>query len=435
MSTNIRSLRNKVDLLHAEISRIIPQIIAVQETWLGSEVDDSSVSIPSYSVVRHDRSREGGGTAFYIHESLGYPTPVLNLDPDIECLCLDVHFGRSTIRLLNVYRTNQAQWLNKFRAILEIVCATKNNLFLMGDFNYDYLNPEESRGLRNLLTSFNQEQHVSAPTRYGNQRNSCLDLFISCKSNLNVVRDISVIPPYASDHCTVVAEVGRPAKQNAVLKTQWLYHGGDYAGLSSAIADSNWDFIEDPGLDVDGAAEQFCTQLDSLLRTYIPTRQFLLRPNDAPWMTPDIRRAQRQRDRVHMRAKTVNTPELWERYRAQRNLVNSMIKSAKRSSTDALIDQVNTMSQSKSDWWKLIKKCVSPSHNSIPTLVTKTGGDVTYHTDDYSKATVLNKLFTEVTKINEDNATFPQLTALTNARLDLIHVTLNDVKLSIHQLK
>ena len=152
-------------------------------------------------------------------------------------------------------------------------------------------------------------------------------------------------------------------------------------------------------------------------------------------MTPDIRRAQRQRDRVHLRAKTGNTPELWERYRTQRNLVNSMIKRAKRSSTEALINQVNSMTQSRSDWWKLIKKCVSPSYNSIPTLTTQTGNDKTYHTDDYSKATALNELFTDVTKIDDDNATFPQLTALTNARLDLIHVTLNDVKLSIHQLK
>ena len=220
--------------------------------------------------------------------------------------------------------------------------------------NYDFLNANESRGLRNLLNSFNLEQHVSEPTRYGSQRNSCLDLFISRKSNSYDVRTICVIPPFASDHCTVISVVGKPCKQHAVetacLKTQWLYHEGDYTGLSNAIENSNWNFIEDPELDVDGAAQQFCTQFDSLLRTYIPTRQFYLRPNDASWMTPVIRRAQRQRDRVHLRARTGNIPELWERYTTQRNLVISMIKRAKRSSTEALINQVNSMTQSRSDW-------------------------------------------------------------------------------------
>ena len=98
--------------------------------------------------------------------------------------------------------------------------------------------------------------------------------------DITQISTICVIPPFSSDHCTVISVVGKPCKQHAVLKTQWLYHEGDYTGLSNAIENSNWNFIEDPELDVDGAAQQFCTQFDSLLKTYIPTRQFYLRPND-----------------------------------------------------------------------------------------------------------------------------------------------------------
>ena len=131
------------------------------------------------------------------------------------------------------------------------------------------------------------------------------------------------------------------------MKTQWLYDIGNYDELSKVISELDWDFIDEPDNDVDDVAQEFCDKLNSLLKLYIPTRQFYLRPNDADWMTSDIRTNQRRRDRLHKQAKSKNTPAAWYAYRSQRNKVNSMIRSAKRSYTNKFFSEINDRSPSK----------------------------------------------------------------------------------------
>lgn len=48
---------------------LCPSFVSVVESWLGSEIDDSEVSIQGYNIVRLDRSRHGGGIVMYVHNS------------------------------------------------------------------------------------------------------------------------------------------------------------------------------------------------------------------------------------------------------------------------------------------------------------------------------------------------------------------------------
>ena len=67
----------------------------------------------------------------------------------------------------------------------------------------------------------------------------------------------------------------------------------------------------------------------SIVESFIPRKNVTVRPRDKPWMTNEIRRAIRRRDRLlkaHSRCKSNGS---WERYRVQRNLVVSLIRIAK----------------------------------------------------------------------------------------------------------
>ena len=430
MSTNIRSLRNKVDSLVAEISLRCPNVVAVQETWLCPMIPEQNVEVENFSMIRKDRGAAYGGVAFYIHSNLGWSIPDLNLDPDLELLCIDVHSGSKTTRICNVYRPDSnVEWYAKFRSDLELICRTNRDLFIVGDFNRDFLTVAESRPLRNLFHCMNLEQHIDQPTRFGagDTRNSCLDLFVSRRSNNSIVHNVMVAPPYNSDHCSVIVQVGKAETRTCTVKTEWVYREGDYASLSSAIDNADWSCIDNRDLDADGAAQSFCDTFDSLLTRHIPTKTYILRPRDKDWMTGNIRRRQRKRDRLHNKARLTDTPTAWVSYRKQRNLVNSLVRAAKRGNSYKLIERVNSMTHSTSDWWKIVKTCTSPGYQSIPTLVTKTGSDTEYHTDDKSRATVLNDLFTEVTCIDDDNVDFPDMASLTDSRLDIIQLSTRDV--------
>ena len=70
---NVRSLTTVSDtgprLQHIQdllLSRWRCDVFACTETHLDKNIDDSRINIPSYSVIRKDRTREGGGCAIYV---------------------------------------------------------------------------------------------------------------------------------------------------------------------------------------------------------------------------------------------------------------------------------------------------------------------------------------------------------------------------------
>ena len=72
MYFNCRSLLPKFDELAALCSTNMPDVVCLVETWLCSDILDTEISIPNYSIVRLDRNRHGGGVAMYIRNSLSY---------------------------------------------------------------------------------------------------------------------------------------------------------------------------------------------------------------------------------------------------------------------------------------------------------------------------------------------------------------------------
>jgi len=231
-----------------------------------------------------------------------------------------------------------------------------------------------------------------------------IDLFITRKSNTSSVTSISVLPPFASDHCTISVHVNRPRRVAAIRKQQWMYQQGDYDGLNNAIVNSDWSFIDQTSSSVDEIGRRFMDTLNQLFQRFIPVKQFILRPRDKPWMNPQIRRAMRKRNRCHHKAKIVNSMNAWNRFKTQRNLVNSLIRQAKRQSTQATFDTLNSSSHSRSDWWKLVKSCFGSSDSIIPALrTTDTHGRISYANNDVDKANVLNDYFVTVTHKDDEN--------------------------------
>ena len=74
---NIRSLRNKMDMLHARcrLERAFRDIciIALTETWLDGSISDNEVTLDGFTIIRSDRTVQsgktrGGGVCFYIND-------------------------------------------------------------------------------------------------------------------------------------------------------------------------------------------------------------------------------------------------------------------------------------------------------------------------------------------------------------------------------
>lgn len=89
MFSNIRSLLPKLDEVKLICLSSSCHIFCLAETWLSNDIPDSELSVPGYTLFRHDRNRHGGGVAIYI-SSLLTASLFIPTSPDIELLMIKI---------------------------------------------------------------------------------------------------------------------------------------------------------------------------------------------------------------------------------------------------------------------------------------------------------------------------------------------------------
>jgi hypothetical protein len=60
----------KLDELHIRVLNNNSAFVAVSETWIDNTIENSSIDIPGFEIIRKDRNREGGGVALYVRTDL-----------------------------------------------------------------------------------------------------------------------------------------------------------------------------------------------------------------------------------------------------------------------------------------------------------------------------------------------------------------------------
>lgn len=106
MNVNARSLVNKVDQFEALLLEIKPDIVAVTETWLYSDILDHEVTPPGYVIVRKDRETRGGGVALFFKKELRYS--VLPGNPSIEAVWCKVQLQKGCVFVGVIYQIGRA---------------------------------------------------------------------------------------------------------------------------------------------------------------------------------------------------------------------------------------------------------------------------------------------------------------------------------------
>jgi hypothetical protein len=201
--SNVCHLLNKIDDIDVCLRQFRPNIVCFTETWLNSNIPDSIISFPGYSVVRRDRcSGEGGGVAIYVTDNIQY-TRLKQIDSkEFEVLWISLR-PRQLPRPINILLVaviycppslckdseKSRQFVKYMISSVDMLTKKYPNagLFLVGDFNT--LRTDQFAKCLNLV------QVVDKPTRKAN----VLDLiFTNCRTKYNSPR---ILPPVgASDH-------------------------------------------------------------------------------------------------------------------------------------------------------------------------------------------------------------------------------------------
>lgn len=385
---NSRSILPKMDELHFLVmSPTPPTIIALTETWLDSSITASEVSLPGYRLIRRDRSRQGGGVAFYISDSV--VTKGTYHHPTAELLSVIVDSPVGQLLLAVVYRppgldSDLSELASAFHSLSLPNVA---HAVVVGDFNVDLSTPHSTAALDLLamIAGFGLHQTVQDHTRRAGRSSSLLDLVLCTDKAL--VSNISVDDPLgSSDHNSISVCLGFAKPK--VLKGRrqiWLYQRADFDAINVALESSLCPVESIPAWSVDWAWSTIKSQFLSVMERYIPHRVVPTRRAQPPWITKDVRRCLHKREKARQAAKARDTADHWRFFRRLRNRAVSVVRLAKREFFSSLSVRVSNLK----DFWKTYRS-LTCNINSLPSTISN---GVAMATTSTEKATMMNQFF------------------------------------------
>ena len=437
---NIRSLKhidkfgNRDKLLHIKCNLANQfKIITVSETWLTRGDSSNDFVLPGYQKpFRRDREAhigtEGyGGVLAWVSNAIACKRRADIEPPNSEAMWLEVRSQNKKFFLCVAYRapTNKHNFWDEMQTSVNMIKEiNKSKIIITGDLNADPGTPEGIK-MKQFVEANDFIVHIKESTRITENSQTILDQFIS---NIpNMVKSVSVFPPVSTnDHCTITMELNfRTPKALSYKRTMWDFKKANFDQFREALASCDWQECFTDVEDIDTATELWTTKLLTVAKEMIPNKEVTIRPNDKPWYTNILRQLCRKKDRLFKKAKQINSPESWEKYKRIRNQYFNEISDAKKlydsNKYQMLVDEKN----SSKKWWSLLKQ-VQKSNDVIETIpAIHTGGDIL--TDSKDKAEAFNVFFQKASMLDESNAILPDERILFQHGLEALNITLQDV--------
>ena len=169
MYFNCQSIVPKFDELVCLCLANKPSIVCLTETWLCSDILDSELHIPNYSIVRQDRNRHGGGVAIYVNNALSFKV-LLCGSSDLELIVISLQTGRHGNTCVGVFYRPPSSPSSIFDTLSNCLFSIDHIYFykflLLVDFNVNIANPDHPlcNKIEELMDSFVLTQVVTSPT-------------------------------------------------------------------------------------------------------------------------------------------------------------------------------------------------------------------------------------------------------------------------------
>ena len=202
------------------------------------------------------------------------------------------------------------------------------NIIIGGDFNLPGIdlepwqagctNKSQHEVLLDFLLDNSLSQLISQATRPTS--NNILDLLIT--SSPNLIEDIQAVPGI-SDHLVIIFDVDlKPHIPKKPCRKVYQFHKAEKISLKMKAKAVLSKFIKsDPTKnDINANWCAIISILNNPLNDYFPLRTTKSRYN-LPWITNEIKRSMRIRDRLFLRARKSNSNTEWSNFRKFRNSV------------------------------------------------------------------------------------------------------------------
>ena len=106
----------------------------------------------------------------------------------------------------------------------------------------------------------------------------------------------------------------------------WDYKQGDYERFRQQVSDTDWDTIINDDDTTNNVCINFTDKFLTIAKECIPLKTILVRHNDKPWISSELKKEIIKRDRLRQKFLRLKTLSTEQKYKSQRNKVNNIKK-------------------------------------------------------------------------------------------------------------
>ena len=183
-------------------------------------------------------------------------------------------------------------------------------------------------------------------------------------------------------------------KKHCYYRSISLYSETNLIELKENLSQVPWSALLPASENIENLTDTFTTILRDEIKNAIPCKTVLIRPNDKPGMTGYVRKLFRRCHRLHKIAMKSKSVTDIENHRVARREAKHEWKLAQQVFNEKMNKKLEDPTTRTKTYWRLIKATLGQNKiQNIPTLI---ANGIT-HTDDTSKATLLNEFFVSQT--------------------------------------
>ena len=318
----------------------------------------------------------------------------LILPPLIEAQWVSItQKPNKTILIGNLYRPPQGNVSNcseYLENVLTNIDLHKIEVFLMGDLTLDILdkNNDQAKEIVNTLKQLGLRQLIKEPTRYSQNKDSCLDLFFT---NSDIIAESGVCNVNISDHQMILLTRKKPK----FLKLKCSFNGRSYRNYNrelfqERIKDADWTFL-DVNTSPNDQWKRWMNIITREIDTMCLIKTFKIKQIKQPWITPRLIELIKDKDKALKNAKKSKNPELWTEAKRLRNACTNRLRKAK---ADFIKEQLETHSNDQKKFWKHIQDVLpSNMYGNKPISLLNNDGQIL---ENEEIADHINQFFTDI---------------------------------------
>ena len=347
---NVNSVRYKF----AEIADLLQNgfldICGLSETKLDENFTNSQFHVENFSLYRKDRNGKGGGLLSYIRSDIPHRRRAdLEYSKNgIESMIFEVHVKKEKWMVAIVYRSPSVNTDHLYDAMNHITTALEQEsrtFFILGDLNVNLLKDnKEKHDFVNFLDVYDMSNVIRSPTCFKGENPTLIDVILT--NSPKRIAESTCIDTGISDFHNMIlistkVQLPRPVNADIKYRSYKSFNEGKF------IVDLEAAPFHVAGIfdDIDDAVWFHDTLLKEVIDRHAPQKRKRARPNQAPFINGELRRAINVKRTLRKLSKKYKNK--WEAYRVQRNKVTSL---RKKSIKQYFNDRCDPSNNKKSFW-------------------------------------------------------------------------------------